>query len=491
MSNSGVQPAQACTLPKKTWRTRPSVLLLAGLLFSAPGQTACIQPLPESCNLECGLLGALIQTAAATGGIVPDGGVLVDFLPNLTTNEMGAMAEFSIELLEQPTADVIIPLESGDLSEGTLIPVSLTFTPDDWDIPQTIEITGINDAILDGNTAYIIRTRPIQSADPRFNGLDPVDITVTNQDDDIPNVLIAQSDGATRLTEGGASDDYTVVLSSQPTAPVTVTVTPDAQATVNASAAPINLNFTAGACPGPGNWCAPQTVAVRAVDDAADEGSHRALIAHSVASADASYAGLSAPGVESAILDNDGTLRVFLTKGRHNGAFDTDASLAGGGAAAVTGDGNGIDEADNFCDQDRANPARNTGSFRALLVDPANRVASATANAGDGQVAWVLQASRRYGKGKRLRRVFDSDTNAIFVFGQLRRSPGGGRGRYWTGLNPDWTSGPEHCTNWSVGTGGANRGMRGRANARDSVAITDSSSNNRCNRNSRLLCVQQ
>ena len=95
-----------------------------------------------------------------------------------------------------------------------------------------------------------------------------MDITVTNQDDDVPNVLISQSGGATRLAEGGASDDYTIVLSSQPTAPVTITVTPEAQATVNASAVPINLNFTAGACPGPGNWCTPQTVAVRAVDDA-------------------------------------------------------------------------------------------------------------------------------------------------------------------------------------------------------------------------------
>ena len=122
MSNSGLHPVHAAALPGQTrHKRRLSLILLVCLLISAPMQSACVQPLPDSCNLECGLLGTLIQTAAATGVVVPDGGVLVDFLPNLMTNEMGAMAEFTIELLDQPTADVIIPLESGDLSEGTLV----------------------------------------------------------------------------------------------------------------------------------------------------------------------------------------------------------------------------------------------------------------------------------------------------------------------------------------------------------------------------------
>jgi hypothetical protein len=41
----------------------------------------------------------------------------------------------------------------------------------------------------------------------------------------------------------------------------------------------------------------------------------------------------------------------FVTDETHNGDFDNDASLAGGGSGAVNGDGNGVPEATNFCNQ--------------------------------------------------------------------------------------------------------------------------------------------
>lgn len=432
----------------------------------------------------------MFQVAVITT-IVRTGGVLVDFSPGLMTNELGSMAEFTLELLVEPTADVTIPLSSADVSEGTLMVSSVTFTTDDWDIPQTVEITGINDALLDGNAQYIIRTGPIISDDPNYANVDPADITITNQDDDVPNLLLSQSGGTTRTAEAGSADTYSLVLASQPTAAVTVTVTPDTQARVNGSAVAINLTFTTGACPGPGNWCVPQNVSVLAIDDAANEGAHVSMIGNTITSADVIYNGLAALTIQAAILDNDGSLKIFLSKAKHNGAFDTDASLAGGTAAATNADGNAIPEADNFCDQDRANPARNTGIFRAMLVDNANRIASVSANAGDGQAAWVFKPNRVYGKGRRTRRVFTSDANSIFVFGTLRRSFGGGKTRYWTGLAADWTTSTNHCTGWTVNSAGANRGSRGRANQSDAAAITGSGGNNRCHRMNRVICVQQ
>ena len=59
------------------------------------------------------------------------------------------------------------------------------------------------------------------------------------------------------MTEGARTDSYTVVLTSQPTANVTVTITPDGQETVDKT----TLTFT------PSNWNMAQTATVSAADD--------------------------------------------------------------------------------------------------------------------------------------------------------------------------------------------------------------------------------
>ncbi len=99
-------------------------------------------------------------------------------------------------------------------------------------------------------------------------------------DNDAPGVRIEQSDGSTRLVEGGDTDSYTVVLTRRPTENVYVTIAPVntptldgatfrsvTQVTVSAPGATINpdgsitLEFT------PDTWDAPQTVTVTAIQD--------------------------------------------------------------------------------------------------------------------------------------------------------------------------------------------------------------------------------
>ena len=95
-----------------------------------------------------------------------------------------------------------------------------------------------------------------------------------------PGVTVTQSGGSTNVTEGGASDSYTVVLNTQPSASVTIALTPDAQVAVS----PASLTFTTG------NWNVAQTVTVTAVDDLAAEASpHNGTVSHTVASADLAY----------------------------------------------------------------------------------------------------------------------------------------------------------------------------------------------------------
>ncbi|MDP2587521.1 MAG: FG-GAP-like repeat-containing protein, partial [bacterium] len=108
-----------------------------------------------------------------------------------------------------------------------------------------------------------------------------------------PEVIVTESGGTTVVTEGGATDSYTVHLASEPHATVTVTATPDAQETVS----PSMLTFTTL------NYATPQTVTVTAVDDGPGEGQHTGLITHSVASTDLRFDGIAVDSVVPTILE--------------------------------------------------------------------------------------------------------------------------------------------------------------------------------------------
>ena len=110
-----------------------------------------------------------------------------------------------------------------------------------------------------------------------------------------PAVLVAQSAGNTAVTEGGATDTYTVVLRSQPTADVTVNVVASSQLNVNST----SLTFTAA------NWNVAQTVTVNAIDDSLFEGAHTGVVSHNATSADTRYNGITVPSVSVNITDND------------------------------------------------------------------------------------------------------------------------------------------------------------------------------------------
>ena len=111
-------------------------------------------------------------------------GITVTPSSGLTTTEAGGTATYTIVLTSQPAADVTIALSSTDTTEGTISPSSLTFTPANWNIPQTVTVTGVNDAVDDGDILYSISNAPATSADASYNGLDPIDVAVTNADGD-------------------------------------------------------------------------------------------------------------------------------------------------------------------------------------------------------------------------------------------------------------------------------------------------------------------
>lgn len=110
-------------------------------------------------------------------------------------------------------------------------------------------------------------------------------------------VVVTQSGGTTNVTEGGANDTYTVKLGSQPTANVTVNITPNSQVSVS----PTSLTFTTS------NWSTDQTVTVSAVNDTVNEYAHTGSITQTATSSDANYSGIGIDGILVGVTDNDNT----------------------------------------------------------------------------------------------------------------------------------------------------------------------------------------
>jgi hypothetical protein len=121
---------------------------------------------------------------------LPPAGISVAPTNGLTTTEAGATATFTVVLNSAPTANVTIGLSSSDTTEGTVSTSSLTFTSANWNTPQTVTLTGVDDTLDDGDIAYGIVTAAAVSADGNYNGLNASDVSVSNNDNDSYNTLV-------------------------------------------------------------------------------------------------------------------------------------------------------------------------------------------------------------------------------------------------------------------------------------------------------------
>ena len=108
---------------------------------------------------------------------------------------------------------------------------------------------------------------------------------------------VTVSPTAVTATEGGATGSYTVVLDTQPSGTVTVTV---GDTSDDISASPTTLTFTTV------DWNTAQTVTVTADDDNVAEGEETATLTHTVTSTDSDYDGVTVVDVTVTVTDNDG-----------------------------------------------------------------------------------------------------------------------------------------------------------------------------------------
>lgn len=132
---------------------------------------------------------------------VQSAGVTVTPTSGLITTEAGGVAQFTVRLNAAPTANVTIPVSSNNTNEGLVSPAVLTFTSANWNTLQTVTVTGVDDAVHDGNVGYSIVLGAASSADPIYNLFNPSDVSVTNNDNDVLGspALTATFSGATNV----------------------------------------------------------------------------------------------------------------------------------------------------------------------------------------------------------------------------------------------------------------------------------------------------
>ena len=217
--------------------------------------TITVDPATDSTPTEPDMAFELLGEA-----LVP--GVTVSPTTGLTTSEAGGQASFTVVLDAPPANDVTLTITSSDSSEGTPDTSGLSFTSSNWDTAQTVTITGVDDGVADGDVAYTITTGATASTDPLYNGIDPADVSVTNQDDDVAGITVVPT--TLSVSETGTSANFNVSLNTTPVADVVLPIS--SSDTTEGTVSPMSLTFTVA------NGTDPITVTVTGVDDDIDDG---------------------------------------------------------------------------------------------------------------------------------------------------------------------------------------------------------------------------
>ena len=102
-----------------------------------------------------------------------------------TTSETGDSVTVSFALNKAPIDYVIIPLSVSNTAEASINVDQLVFTPLNWQDSQQIIVTGLDDAIIDGDQAYNLEFGSIESVDLNYTALSLASIDMLNIDDEI------------------------------------------------------------------------------------------------------------------------------------------------------------------------------------------------------------------------------------------------------------------------------------------------------------------
>jgi hypothetical protein len=188
---------------------------------------------------------------------------------------------------------------------------TVTFTPTDWNLPQTVTVTGIDDLEDDGNVTYTIAGT---ASGGGYDGKS-FSVSVTNIDDEEPTITVTPTTGLVTTEAAGepGPNTFTILLNVAPTDTVTIVLTSsdDSEGKISTVLSPTpaatkTVTFTTT------NWSLPQTVTVTGVDDDVLDGD----VAYTIITQPASggnYTGVNAADVSVTNLDDEFDIESAIT----------------------------------------------------------------------------------------------------------------------------------------------------------------------------------
>ena len=221
----------------------------------------------------------------------------VSIVPTTLTIDEGASKTYTVVLDTEPSADVTVTISGHSGTDVSLSDTELDFTPGNWDTAQTVTVTAEQDDDATADTDVTLTHAVTGASEYAAIAADDVPgVLVTITENDSAGVSIVPT---TLTIDEGASKTYTVVLDTEPSADVSVTISGHSGTDVRLS--DTELDFT------PGNWDTAQTVTVTAGQDDDATADTDVTLTHAVTGA-GEYAAIAAddvPGVLVKITEND------------------------------------------------------------------------------------------------------------------------------------------------------------------------------------------
>ena len=254
---------------------------------------------------------------------------------SLTINE-GSTDSLYVSLTSEPTAATTVALASQDTIRVTVSTDSLTFSTTNWNVAQLVTVQAVDNDVVEDRVQVAI-TSTFSGTGSDYAGQSGTRFWVNVDNDDLPpEPGVTVSLGGLTIHED-SSGSYTVVLDTQPTDTVTVSVTASdltsachahsgASCTRKSGMATVDkssLTFTTA------NWNSAQTVTVTAADEDMAGIYKYAQITH--AASGGGYDSVSVRAVRVSVIDNDrrgivyetgspGNLRIRASFGTYEGS---------------------------------------------------------------------------------------------------------------------------------------------------------------------------
>ena len=188
-------------------------------------------------------------------------------------------------------------------------PATLTFTPANWNMPQTVTVTGVSDTVVDGDqTTQLTVAVDVAASHPLFANVASQTITVTTLD--AGSIFIRLPGGDTLwVAEFGSvaqrQGSFSVALTSPPASDVVLRLSSGNTAELIVSTT--SLTFT------PVNWDVPQSVTLQGANDNVSDGDQLVLVTLSVDTAVSDPAYAAAPQRQVPVLVRDVPVAPLIT----------------------------------------------------------------------------------------------------------------------------------------------------------------------------------